>query len=97
MILILQVFSLLCRVVIYMLLGRAILSWFINPYTANPNSFLYKLYGLLTSLTEPLVRPARRIMSRFNTGPVDFSLFLAIIFIMVLQRVVIWIFNLTLI
>lgn len=81
----------LCNIFIYLLLGRAILSWFINPYTANPASFSYKLYAFVTQITEPIVRPFRNFLSRFNTGRVDLSLFLTMIVIMFLERLVLMI------
>jgi uncharacterized protein YggT (Ycf19 family) len=40
-------------------------------------------------VTEPIVIPFRKLLSRFNTGPVDFSLFLAMIVIMVAREVII--------
>lgn len=86
---IITVFSWFCSIIIYMLLGRAIMSWFVNPYTANPASFSYKLYALITSLTEPIVRPARNFMSRFNTGRVDLSIFIAMLAVMAIRFIVI--------
>ena len=79
----------ICRLLIYAMLGRAILSWFITPYNANPNSFMYKLYALLTQLTEPIIRPFQKWLGRFNTGPIDFSLFLAVIVIGFAERLII--------
>jgi uncharacterized protein YggT (Ycf19 family) len=81
------IFYWLCTIPIYMLLGTAILSWFVNPYTSNPNSFLYKLYALLSQLTEPLSRMGRRITSRFNTGPIDLSLFVVMIGLMIIRTI----------
>lgn len=89
MLVVIQAIRWLCNIIIYMMLGRAILSWFVNPYNANPNGFMYKLYAFLTQVTEPIVRPFRNFLSRFNTGPVDFSLFLAIIALGVIQQIVI--------
>ena len=81
--------SWLVNVLTYVLLGRAILSWFITPYNANPNSFMYKLYAFVTQITEPLVRPFRNLLSRFNTGPFDFSIFLTMIVIMIGGRIIV--------
>lgn len=52
---------------------EAILSWFVR----NPYSNLGKIYVALNRFTEPIVAPCRRFLSRFNTGPMDFSLILA--------------------
>lgn len=81
--------NLLCQVIIYALLAVAILSWFVNPYTANPNSFSYKLYAFLSQVTEPIVRPFRAFMSRFNTGQFDFSILVAMLAIGLIRSVLI--------
>ena len=86
--LLLTAFYLLCKVAIGLLFARAILSWFVNPYTVNRYGALARIYFLITQITEPLVKPARRLLSRFRTGPMDFSLFLTMVFIMILEMVV---------
>ena len=55
------------------LLVRCIFSWF----PMNPNGILGKIYALTIRLTEPVVEPCRRLLSRFNTGVFDFSVLLA--------------------
>lgn len=55
------------------LLVRCIFSWF----PMKPYSTLGKIYGLTIRLTEPVVEPCRRLLSRFNTGVLDFSVLLA--------------------
>lgn len=87
MFLVITVFNWICTIIIYALLGRAIISWFVNPYTSNPNSFLYKLNSLLTTVTEPIIKPARSFMSRFNTGRIDLSILVAMLAIMVIRYV----------
>lgn len=89
MILLIRIIDILCRVLVYMLLGRAILSWFVNPYRTNPQSFLFKLNALIVSVTEPIVMPFRKLMSRFNTGAFDFSIFVAMLTILIIQRILI--------
>ena|GEM_PF-650841 len=79
------IFNWLCSFFIYALLGRAIMSWFVNPYTSNPNSFAYKLCALLTKITEPLVKPVRNMLSRFNTGRIDLSIFVTMLGIMAIR------------
>ncbi|MDD7215628.1 MAG: YggT family protein [Anaerovoracaceae bacterium] len=56
---------------------RALLSWFAR----DPYSTVGKIYGVLIRFTEPFVAPCRRLLSRFNTGMIDFSLFLALILV----------------
>jgi uncharacterized protein YggT (Ycf19 family) len=69
------------------LLAQCILSWIVGPmFQGRPNIFS-SIYYFLDRITAPLIRPARTLLSRFNTGPIDFSLFLTIIFIYVIQRV----------
>ena len=53
---------------------RALLSWFVR----DAYSPLAKIYGMLIRFTEPFVAPCRKLLSRFNTGMLDFSLFLAL-------------------
>jgi YggT family protein len=72
----------------YALIGRAILSWVVNPYTSRPGSPLVQIYNLLGVITEPVVAPIRKLMSRFNTGPMDFSIFVAMIILIFLERIV---------
>ena len=54
---------------------RALLSWLVR----DAYSPLAKIYGMLIRFTEPFVAPCRKLLSRFNTGMLDFSLFLALI------------------
>jgi YggT family protein len=77
----------LARVLMYMLFAQAILSWFVNPYT-NPNTFFAKAYMILGRITQPIVKPVRKFMSRFNTGMMDFSVLITMLLIMALQRII---------
>ncbi len=64
-----------CEVIIYLLLARCILSWFVrDPYTT-----MGKIYGFTIKLTEPVAAPCRALLSRVNTGMFDFSLLLAVL------------------
>ena len=82
------VVNFILQVLFWVLMARAILSWFANPYRMGAGHPLVRIYMFLGKLTEPLVKPARRLLSRFNTGPLDFSVFITGIFIIILQRVV---------
>jgi len=57
--------------------AQAILSWFVRDYTSP----LAKIYAFLTQLTSPIVQPVRRFMSRIYNGPVDFSLWIAMLLV----------------
>ncbi|MBQ4649230.1 MAG: YggT family protein [Firmicutes bacterium] len=67
------------------MLIQAILSWFVR----DRYSPLGKLYMLLSNFTEPLVAPCRRLLSRVNTGMLDFSLLLALILLQVITNILI--------
>jgi uncharacterized protein YggT (Ycf19 family) len=82
------IFNLLCNILVGLLFVRAILSWVANPYRSNPNSLLPKIYAFLIQVTEPLLKPARRLLSRFNMGAIDFSLFLTMLLIYMIKSVV---------
>ena len=64
---------------------RALLSWFVR----DAYSPLAKIYGMLIRFTEPFVAPCRKLLSRFNTGMLDFSLFLALILLQAITNLLI--------
>jgi len=61
------------------LCARAIMSWFVR----DPYSTLGKIYMGIIRFTEPMVEPCRRLLDKlnFNTGMLDFSVFLAMVFV----------------
>ncbi len=80
--------NLFFEVLIYLILGRAILSWFVR----NPYDMLGKLYSLAIQITEPIISPCRHILARFGmTGTIDFSPILALIGLSILRRIIIYI------
>jgi YggT family protein len=93
MLLLATIIMLLIRVLIYCLLARSVLSWIVySGYQYNRNSsILMKIYNVLSAVTEPLVGPIRRYLSRFNTGAFDFAPLAAMILLMILQRIVQWV------
>ena len=64
---------------------RALLSWLVQ----DAYSPLGKIYGALIRFTEPFVAPCRRLLSRFNTGMIDFSLFLALILLQAITNLLV--------
>ncbi len=67
------------------LLVRCIMSWFCrNPYTIPG-----RIYAFTIQITEPLVAPCRALMSRFNTGPIDFSVLVAFLILRILEAVIV--------
>lgn len=65
------------------LLLRALFSWFAR----DPYSTVGKIYSVLIRFTEPVVAPCRQLLSRFNTGMIDFSVLLALLLIQVLCNI----------
>jgi uncharacterized protein YggT (Ycf19 family) len=66
---------------------QAVLSWFINPYRGGGAPALATIYRWLSSFTYPLTKPARAILSKFNTGPMDFSLLLTVLFLIAIREI----------
>jgi len=76
---------LFARVLISAMLITAILSWFVNDYYSP----LGRVYGILSRFIEPFVLPCRKLLSRFNTGMIDFSLFLAVILVQMIANLLV--------
>ena len=55
----------------------------------NPYSSAGRVYQFLVKITDPVVAPFRRLLSRFNTGMVDFSPMLAMIGVEIISRIII--------
>ena len=77
-----RVINTFVQVIIYMILGRAIMSWFIRP-----GDRLYPLYMAIIRITEPILTPFRNLTSRYMGGGIDFSPMLAIVAIYFIQRI----------
>jgi YggT family protein len=67
----------LLQILTYALIGRALLSWF------DPGQ-QWAISRILADITEPLIAPIRRVVP--PVGMLDISFIVAIIVIMVLQR-----------
>ncbi|MDK2867966.1 MAG: YggT family protein [Clostridiales bacterium] len=72
------------QLIMYLIFGRAVLSWFIRDYN-NP------IMKILVSLTEPILKPIREMLSRFNIGGnmIDFSPLVALLIVQLLMALVI--------
>ncbi len=79
--------NLFAQVITLFLVLRAIFSWFAQ----NPYSTIGKIYRFLIDFTEPIVIPCRNLLARlnFNTGMLDFSVFLAFILVEFIARILI--------
>jgi len=74
------------QILVYLILGRAILSWFVR----NPYGTLYKIYTAIIQITDPMLAPCRKLLVRFGMGgSIDFSPILAIIALTVINSVII--------
>ncbi len=79
-----QVLDLLLRVLTWVIIIQAILSWLVAFNVINTyNDFLRQLLGALDRITEPLYRPIRRILPDF--GGIDFSPIVVLLLIYVLR------------
>ena len=78
--------NLLFRVIIWMMVIRAVMSWFVRP-----GDVLFPLYRWLYQVTEPIIAPSRKILDRFGMYRmgIDFSPVLTLIFLYILQRIII--------
>ena len=69
------------------ILLRAILSWFIDPYS--------RIMQILYAVTEPFIAPIRAVLSRFmgDMPMMDFSPLIAMLLISVLKQVFFIVFH----
>jgi YggT family protein len=72
----------LLTVYLVILAGRAILSWF----PVQQGTFLASLSSLLIDLTEPVLRPVRRVIP--PAGMLDTSFIVVFFVILILQQVI---------
>ena len=91
MILLANIVSIICRVLIYALLARSILSWIV--YAGNQrNHTLMNIYNFIGLITEPLVTPVRKLMSRMmNTGPMDFAPLATMILLVIIRNILVFV------
>lgn len=72
-------------VIITLICLQAIMSWFVSALPPGGMRF----YNLLASLTEPFIRPFRRLTARFAYSMgIDFSPLIAIIVIQMVCRLI---------
>lgn len=77
--------DLLLRVLSWLIIAQAILSWLVAFNVVNLHSgFVRSLHVALDRLTEPLYRPIRRLMPDF--GGIDFSPLVLLLLIMVIRK-----------
>ncbi|MFZ1057833.1 MAG: hypothetical protein A3G97_06200 [Candidatus Rokubacteria bacterium RIFCSPLOWO2_12_FULL_69_21] len=72
--------SLLLSLYTWVIIAAALISW-VNPDPYNP------IVQFLRRVTEPVLRPIRNVLARYQAG-LDFSPLVAILIIQFIQRVV---------
>ncbi|MDB5662235.1 MAG: YggT family protein [Sphingomonas bacterium] len=84
----LQILDLLLRLMMYLIIAQAILSWLVAFNVINvQNEFMRSLLYALDRMTEPLYRPIRRILPDF--GALDLSPMVVLLIIIVLRDYII--------
>ncbi len=80
----LGILCLLLQLYVFAIFGRVLLSWF----PLNPNGAMATVAGFLFTVTDPVMRPVRRMLpsARFGGMALDFSPVIVIFGIFFLQR-----------
>jgi YggT family protein len=76
-----KVFDVVLNIYMWIIIIRALVSW-VNPDPSNP------IVQILAKMTEPVLRPLRKIVPPYKVG-IDFSPLIAILVIIFLQYAVI--------
>ena len=77
--------SSLITLYIYVIIASAVMSWLIAFNVVNPyNQFVRSIWQALNAVTEPLLRPIRRILPNF--GGIDLSPVVLILLLGFIQR-----------
>lgn len=87
MLVLLQILDLLLRLVTYVIIAQAILSWLVAFNVINTtNEFVRSILVALDRMTEPLYRPIRRILPDF--GALDLSPMVVLLIVIILRDIV---------
>ena len=74
--------------VAYRILELAILVYCIMSWLVTPGSRAYDIYVKMSYYLEPLFKPAKMLLSRFNLNiPIDLSPWITMIFITIIYRI----------
>ncbi len=78
-----QVLYVFLNVMMYIMLARAIMSWFVRDLSNPIARFLY-------DVTEPLINPIRNFINSMGFGEsmIDFSFIIAYLLLIILQEIV---------
>ena len=82
-----QVADLLLRVLSYIIIAQAIISWLVAFNVINTrNDFVRALWDFLYRITEPVLRPIRNVLP--NLGGIDISPIILLLIIFFIERVI---------
>lgn len=78
----------LFRIFEFLIIANALMSWF--PFIWQ-NPTLSKIAGMINWLTEPLLKPVRKLLAKTPVGsmPIDISPIIAILLLSVLQNILV--------
>jgi YggT family protein len=86
---VLDIVLIVLDLMIFMLVVQAILSWLVTFNVINArNQFVATVWSFLKALTEPLLRPIRKVVPSFNG--LDLSPLVLILAIYLLQRIIVY-------
>lgn len=77
-------------VLVWVIVIKSFITWFPSVMSSDAGN---NIYNLLCKVTDPIESPIRSMMYKYSSGPVDFSPMIAILVLMLLQRVVLMIFQ----
>lgn len=73
------------EIIVLMIVAEALMSWFVRPGSSG-----YRVYVMLENLTEPVIRPFRKLTQGIaHRSGMDFAPAVAIIALYVIRKVVI--------
>ncbi len=78
----------LLNILVWLVILRAIMSWVRPDPTGSAGQVFYRLYVVVFELTEPLVRPIRRVMPGGGGMGVDFSPLILLFILQFLRRII---------
>lgn len=86
---VLDIVYIVLDIFIWLLVIQAILSWLLVFNVINArNQFVSTVWGFLRQITEPLLKPIRRIIPTFNG--LDLSPLVLVLLIILIQRVILY-------
>jgi len=86
MIVLINAINIFFQVLVYLILAKSFMSWFVR----NPYGSYYKIYMMIGQITEPIIAPCRKLLSRFGmSGQIDFSPVVAILGLMVINNILV--------